>query len=208
MFTFNLSSFSVVYSKVIFTCIFTMVLSLSINAQVTNAINDDPTFNRKGLFLSIGLGGGMVQQKITYDDVQSESNNFLSLLGDITVGLGINEKVMGILTLKQNRYTIEDETDKMKTSFEFVGIGGAYYLKSTANAPFLSAGVGIASQVIDLDQNLGMNGLGIFLGGGYFVNEHLHLKADIIWGNPNIVVFDERLSFNTLTLGVSVNYSF
>lgn len=194
--------------KIVFAIVFAMVLSVTMKAQQSGSTSNYSDFSRKGFLLSIGLGGGSIQQKISYDEVQSTPEKALSSVADITLGFGFTEQFTGFLTLKENRYTIEDEIDKMNTSFQFTGVGGSYFLKPTAKSPFITGGVGIASQVVDPEENLTINGVGCFLGIGYSLNKNMSLKLEAIWGKPSIEVFDEQLSINTTSIGLSANYTF
>lgn len=202
--------------------LFILVLTLlPFFAQATNPIDttslktpwavSDTIFSRQGFTLSVGLGGGAIQQKIAFSGEQTESENYLSFVGDITIGYGLTEQFSILATHKGSFYSFEDEDEaeeSMKTSFNFRGIGGSYFFKPTAQSSFVSAGIGVASQVIDLDNNLGMNGLGLFAGAGYCINKNILIKAEVTWGNPGIKIENERLSINTLAVGVSANYNF
>ncbi|NMC43874.1 MAG: hypothetical protein GYA46_08140 [candidate division Zixibacteria bacterium] len=167
---------------------------------------------RKGFMLGFGLGPAWSSytQTMTYaglPEEKSDRQNDLALRTDFRIGYGPSEQVQIYWTSKVNWFRLVNVYgDKVTIASGVGGVGVTHFLKSTYPSPYLLGEIGLASWATPFKWGSdSWYGLGVALGVGYQLRNHLAFEANITWGNPSDSERGLEVSADALSFGVTMN---
>lgn len=167
---------------------------------------------RKGFMIGFGLGPAYstYTQSVGYSgypDETSDRQNDLALRTDFRIGFGASEQVQIYWMSKVNWFGLTNVfDDKVTISSGVGGVGMTYFLQPTNPSPYLLGGIGYSAWSTPFESNSeAWYGLGLALGVGYQLRNHLAFEAGITWGNPSKSEGGLEVSADALSFGLTMN---
>jgi len=163
--------------------------------------------NRKGFFLSVGLGGGMNSFTQTLEvtgqpSTTSDRENKGAFATDFKIGGGFNEQFLLYYVARSSWFSITNVFDESVTILNQIGgVGATYYLSEAAKSAYFLGAVGLGTWSTPFESG-GSTWIGFGLTGGvgYEFAKHWGAELAASWSKPS----DEEggLNVESNTLGV------
>ncbi|MGD8560742.1 MAG: hypothetical protein PVH04_13815, partial [Gammaproteobacteria bacterium] len=160
--------------------------------------------NRTGFILGLGAGLHTI-------DIDSFNNGF-QLGSDSESGIATSLKLGGGITNQFALYYVRNaswfSSDGSNTTFlvGISGLGASYYFSSSAPSGYILAAVGVGDIDAPFESNIEADtGNATMIGGGYEVNDHLHLEVTLLRTDIDSSDFS-NLTLETSSIQFTFNY--
>ena len=184
-----------------------MVIILLSGFNISNAQQyENQYFERKGFFLGLGLGPGLISYKRGYENNNSsfDRQNKITFMSDFKIGYAPTDHLAIYWMSKVAWFNLDRNfEDKNLYINGLGGIGASYFVNKSAPSPYFNGGIGF-STFMPLIENDGVNftGLGISAGAGYEFVSHWSAEINFTYGKPSY----EGSYINIAALRLTVNY--
>ncbi len=164
---------------------------------------------RKGFFLGIGVGPGLVAYKTSFTgfDFLSEKKTKVTFMSDFKIGYAPTDQLAIYWTSKVAWFNSDFLSEEKNLSINgFGGVGASYFLETEAPSFYFNGGIGYATWSVlnteNTNASLNTFGLGLSAGAGYEFARHWSAEANFTFGKPK----DGDFTVNTTAVRFTINY--
>jgi len=175
----------------------------------TSAFSYAQKNERKGFFLGIGIGPGVVAYKTSFTgfDFLSEKNSKVTFMSDFKIGYAPTDQLAIYWTSKVAWFNSDFLSEENNLAINgFGGVGASYFLETIAPAFYFNGGIGYATWSVlnteNADASINTFGLGLSAGVGYEFASHWSAEANLTFGKPK----DGDFTVNTTAVRFTINY--
>lgn len=154
---------------------------------------------RKGTYISIGMGGGVIDTSIK-SDIAEKDVTAPSLITSFDIGYGITNELLYSFFVKAIWYNNDESGEPITYINTMAGFSITCYLK---NYIYLKGMYGHITDHPVRDSWMSLDGSGYELGLGYHIQKHVSLELDIGYYKYDSVSTNDGSEYNFGDYGVS-----